>query len=80
MNTQATGEIRLITRKQLFSLTKKHFGLKESFNPLIEIRIGYTGHWEIFNKHGIEFGVTDEQKDFMLDLINQHGGFAGGAE
>ncbi|BBL58503.1 hypothetical protein [Methylomonas koyamae] len=80
MNTPAVGKIRPITKKQLSSLTQKHFGLKKPFQPLIEIRKGYTGHWEIYNQHRSEFGVTDEQKTFMLDLIEQHGGVVGGAK
>jgi hypothetical protein len=79
MNTQATGKIRPITKKQLFAATKNHFGLIKPFEPLIVVRIGYVGQWEIHNKTDREeYIVTDVQKDFMLGLIEQHGGFAGG--
>lgn len=79
--TQATGEIRPITKKQLFAATKNHFGLKKPFEPLIVVRIGYTGQWEIHNKTDRdEYSVTDAQKEFMLALIEQHGGFAVGAK
>lgn len=80
MTIETTGEIRPITTKQLFAATRKHFGLKV-FEPIVDIRIGYTGHWEIHNKTDrAEYCVTDEQKDFMLALIKQHGGVAGGAK
>lgn len=81
MTTPTTGKVRPITKTQLFSATQKHFGLKKPFEPLILVRIGYTGQWEIHNKTDLpEYCVTDEQNAFMLDLIEQHGGFAGGAQ
>jgi hypothetical protein len=78
MNTQATGKIRPITKKQLFAKTRKHFGLTRLFDPIVLIHIGYAGHWEILNKTDRpEYSVSDEQKAFMLDLIKEHGGFSG---
>ncbi|ATG89471.1 hypothetical protein [Methylomonas koyamae] len=79
--TQVAEKIRPISKTQLFSATRKHFDLKKPFEPLILVRIGYTGQWEIHNKTDLpEYCVTDEQKAFMLDLIEQHGSVVGGAQ
>ena len=78
-SVQNSGQIKPITRNQLFVKTRKHFGLQTPFTPLVHIAINYVGQWEIINCQGDHKGVTPDQKSFMLELIKQHGGFKGRA-
>ena len=78
-SVQNSGQIKPITRNQLFIKTRKHFGLPIPFKPLVHIALSYVGQWEIINYQGDALGVTPDQKTFMLELIKQHGGFKGGA-
>lgn len=75
-SVQVSGQI---TRRKLFALTRQHFGLSAPFKPLVYIAINYIGQWDIINTQSEALGVTPDQKDFMLDLIKQHGGLKGGA-
>ncbi|WP_446812046.1 hypothetical protein ACH50O_10955 [Methylomonas sp. 2BW1-5-20] len=66
-----------ITLKQLIKKTRQEFKLPKPFDPFIVVRKNYIGRWDIYNRYSIEFGITEVQKDYMLELIEAHGGFRG---
>ena len=78
MTTQhPTGEIRL-TIPALLNKTRIRFGLPRPFKPHVLFYRTEQGNIDVINRFD-GFGVTDEQRAFMLDQITQHGGLVGGA-
>ena len=70
-------EIRL-TKAQLFTKTRHHFNLPRPFKPSVLIRLSHAGRWEILNNSNERLGVNPDQAQFMLAIIEQHGGLVGG--
>ncbi len=56
-----------LTTRQLIRATRKHFGLKRDYEPLIQIH--WYGNWQVLNLSDFRT-VTKEQLAFMCDLLN----------
>jgi len=81
MNTQNSAPVAPIrlTLPSLFTKTRLAFDLPRPFKPRVLIYRTESGRIDIINRDH-RHGVTAEQRDYMLDTINQHGGFiVGGA-